>query len=80
MIIIDSDILVLNNYLQIFLDFPYGERAPEFTGKDEKVIEDIYNRWRGTEEIVINCDECLEEAFNRLMIQLSEQHGQNRVP
>lgn len=73
MIISDSDILILNNYLQIFHNFPYGERAPEFTGKDEQIIEDIYNRWRGTATHVIDCDECLEEAFNRLMLQMISQ-------
>lgn len=57
----------LNEYRHIYSWHKLGERAGEFSKEDEKRVERIYNMWRESNEIIIDCDECLEEAFERLM-------------
>lgn len=75
--------IALSHYKPIWDNFPYEERSSELTGNDEKVIAKIYQQWRG-ESIEINkCDECINEAFDRLMNELmnyekaKQEAGQN---
>lgn len=67
-----SHYITLSPYRHIYYTFKYGDRAPEFTFADEKILEKIYNEWRGTREVVSSCDECIEEAFERLMKEMIE--------
>lgn len=77
MLIPEADILILHNYLPIYQNYPYTEgendfpRVDELSGKDEKIIAEIYFRWRN--ERVEICPSCINEAFSRLMEQLSLQ-------
>lgn len=68
----------LNLYRHIYYTYGYGDRAPYFTGEDEKVIERIYNEWRNTNIKVSSCDDCIEESFNRLMEQVLKEEKENR--
>ena len=60
----------LQEYRVIYNGNEYGDRAPELTKADELILQKIYNDWRGTTETIINCDECCEEVFERLMKQM----------
>lgn len=58
---------ILMTYRPLYDNVPYDERAAELTGEDEKIIEKIYNQWRGGNLTILSCDECVNEAFDRLM-------------
>jgi len=62
----------LETYRDIYDGFKEGDRAGEFTLADEKQLERIYNEWRGTNEKVASCDECIELAFSRLMEEVDK--------
>jgi hypothetical protein len=63
---------VLASYLQIFESVHKDFRAAELSGDDEKIIEKIYNQWRGTVVNIRSCDECVNEAFDRLMNEYTQ--------
>lgn len=71
-------ISILNKFRDIYLTYPYSTGDHEFpriehlTPSDEIVIESIYKDWRG-ENVDFHCDECLNEAFDRLMKAMIEQ-------
>lgn len=73
-----ADMIILNSYIDIYQNFPYGNRAPELTRKDEIILEIIYNKWRGGQEVILDCDECVEEAFDRLCKQMLIQQGMRK--
>ena len=62
----------LVHFKPVFENFSYKVGSDEFprldelTNDDERLIEKLYRQWRN-ERVDIWCDECLNEAFNRLM-------------
>lgn len=74
-----QDLIVLNNYRHIFYTYPYGSpadndfpRLDQLTTKDEKLLAEMYSRWRN-EPVPVNCQSCLNEVFSRLMEQMLKQ-------
>ena len=60
----------LSHFRNIYDQFAYDDRCSELSGDDEKVIEKIYNQWRGLAINIRSCDECVNEAFDRVMKEL----------
>lgn len=74
--LLQDEMITLNIYRAIYYTRKYGDRAQEFDRKDERIIELIYNRWRNLQgEVILDCDDCVEEAFDRLMKQMLIQQG-----
>lgn len=70
-----EDIILLNRYRAIYYSYPMNQRAKHFTKEDERILENAYNHWRGREEKIMGCPSCVEEVFERLMLQMRTQEG-----
>lgn len=72
----DSLFARMEPFMEICNMFPKGDRAPELGHKQEKEIELIYNEWRGSRHVIAGCDDCIEEALERLFSEATA-YGKN---